>query len=1026
MVGSLLHPLNIFIVGLGTGFLIPLLNRLGKGWVAAAFLAALAAMTLISAVCAIHLYYGGEPIEILTGGALPPYAINLRMGLAEAFVATGATATALLGAIYVLREKYAVMLLYLILVMGVIGMIATRDLFNLFVFLEIVSIATYGLLSLGSRPEALSASFKFLMATVVASTFFLLGTMLLYAATGILNIDDLIAAREGIAGPIAFAALMLLLGCLLLELKPFPANGWGLDVYETAPGSIAALVASVVSAGVFFALLKLMPLFEDYWVVIAATGAITFVFANLIGLSQTKAQRLLGYSSVGQMGLLYMAAALLHIVDAKAAMPLVIGGLFINHLLAKAGLFWLAGVVSRERLTDWAGLGQHPIVLAGFGILICAIAGLPPFPGFWAKWQYIVSLASHGKFVWIAIALLGSLLEAAYLFRWLALTLHRPAGAKDWKPSRLALLPVFGAGALLALCGYGAARMAGLDADWIFLPLIAGLAIVVLGCVSDPAQRIAAILTVAAGGYWLVQGMTGIGFLFGALFFAGSAALVIASLYRKERRPGFYPFLVVLLLSLQALPRAATGLEFFVLFEFVTLASYFLILRRPEARSAAFSYVLFSLTSGYCLIAGFAVAHAVTGEVSLSALLTAAPESALAFGLLAAGFLIKAGAVGVHVWLPGAYADSDDDLSAILSAVVSKAPIFGLVVAAYATIRSEAMLDLAYAVGCLGMLTTVVGAVLALRQDDIKRMLAYSSMSQLGYIVAAVALMSHLGWVTALYLTANHLAVKGILFLVAAAVVLRTGRRTFSALGGLVKSMPVTFGIALVGVVAMSGLPPFTGFGGKWLLLSAMMEKGWYLPIALGVLATLVGLLYMVRFIRAIFLGPPRGATHTVPEAPWPILTAQAILIAGILIMTFFPKLLIVPISEAIDPAFASTLVWEGMSLELIYGYWNPLPTMAAAVAVSLLLIAALWLVRRRTARLPGTARSANFYDHYQPLLAAVTPPWAVTFWTAVARSTQRLGMLAGRVYTGNGQAYTLTVFYYFVAVYMVCAAISF
>ncbi len=142
--------------------------------------------------------------------------------------------------------------------------------------------------------------------------------------------------------------------------------------------------------------------------------------------------------------------------------------------------------------------------------------------------------------------------------------------------------------------------------------------------------------------------------------------------------------------------------------------------------------------------------------------------------------------------------------------------------------------------------------------------------------------------------------------------------------------------------------------------------------------------------------------------------------------MTFFPKLLIVPISEAIDPAFASTLVWAGMSLELIYGYWNPLPTMAATVAVSLMLFAVLWLVRRRTARLPGSARSVNFYDHYQPLFAAFTPPWAVTFWTAVAGSTQRLGMLAGRIYTGDGQAYLLTVFYYFVAVYMVCAAISF
>ena len=94
------------------------------------------------------------------------------------------------------------MLLYLLLVMGIQGMVMTRDLFNLFVFLEIVSIATYGLLSLQDTSAALSATFKYLMATVLASTFFLIGTMLLYAVTGLLNIDDLIANRVSITGPI--------------------------------------------------------------------------------------------------------------------------------------------------------------------------------------------------------------------------------------------------------------------------------------------------------------------------------------------------------------------------------------------------------------------------------------------------------------------------------------------------------------------------------------------------------------------------------------------------------------------------------------------------------------------------------------------------------------------------------------------------------------------------------------------------------------------------------------------------------
>ena len=160
------------------------------------------------------------------------------------------------------------------IVMGIQGMVMTRDLFNLFVFLEIVSVATYGLLSLGSTTAALSASFTFLMATIVASTFFLLGTMLLYAVTGMLNIDDLIADRATIVGPVGFAGLMLLLGCLLLELKPFPANGWGLDVYETAHSGVAALIATGVSAGVFFALLtNLFPLFESHAEVIAIFGA---------------------------------------------------------------------------------------------------------------------------------------------------------------------------------------------------------------------------------------------------------------------------------------------------------------------------------------------------------------------------------------------------------------------------------------------------------------------------------------------------------------------------------------------------------------------------------------------------------------------------------------------------------------------------------------------------------------------------------------------------------------------------------
>ena len=142
--------------------------------------------------------------------------------------------------------------------------------------------------------------------------------------------------------------------------------------------------------------------------------------------------------------------------------------------------------------------------------------------------------------------------------------------------------------------------------------------------------------------------------------------------------------------------------------------------------------------------AGFANVAAIDGTISLSALVHAGPEANRAFVLLATGFLIKAGAIGVHVWLPGAYTEAEDDVTAMLSAVVSKVAMFGLLIGTYLTIRSEVGLELAHAMTWIGMLTTLFGALMALRQNDFKRMLALSSMSQIGYIVTAIGLMSHL------------------------------------------------------------------------------------------------------------------------------------------------------------------------------------------------------------------------------------------------------------------------------------------
>ena len=476
MVEALLHPLNIFLFGLGGSFLIPLLYRIAKPLPAVIFVLALAGIVAVSGACLWAVYHGQPVLESFTAGSAPPYSINLRVGPWEGVCAFSVNIVALLAAWHLwdrLRQNYAAQLLFLLLIMGVNGMVMTRDLFNLFVFLEIVSIATYGLLGFDGTPAALAAGFKYILATVLASTFFLLGTALLYHVTGTLNIDDMIVHRALIAGPIGTTALLLVLSCLIIELKPFPANGWGLDVYQSASSGVAALVSGAVSAGVFFALFKLLPLFENYLTLIAVSGGITFLFSNLAGLRQTNVQRMLGYSSIAQMGLLTLALALMRQPGAEASMPLVVGGLFVNHLLAKAGLFFLAGAVNRPQVDDWSALAGRPLIMLIFAILLVAIAGLPPFPGFWSKWELVVRVATAGQYAWIAVILIGSLLEIAYMFRWFKqATRAVEQGAIAVSPGRL--LPAGLCAVFLCVSGYVAANLSGAASLWIFAPLGAG------------------------------------------------------------------------------------------------------------------------------------------------------------------------------------------------------------------------------------------------------------------------------------------------------------------------------------------------------------------------------------------------------------------------------------------------------------------------------------------------------------------------------------------------------------------------
>jgi formate hydrogenlyase subunit 3/multisubunit Na+/H+ antiporter MnhD subunit len=1031
----LLHPLGIYVLALGAGFLIPLFDRAHRHSAILVFLAALAGMVAIAAGNLLAISHSGAVIEIETAGIAPPFAINLRFGLFEGGFALAVNIAALLAAWHylpALKQHASALLLFLIMVMGINGVIMTRDLFNLFIFIEITSLATYALIGMERTGTVLAAGFKYIIATSVATTFFLLGTILIYYQTGTLNIDDIVARSEMIQGPVGLIATLFVLTSLLIELKPYPANGWGLDVYETAHSGIASLVSVGVSAGVLFALYKLLPLMGPYLDSIAIIGGITFLFSNIIGLKQDNAKRLLGYSSIGQMGLLVLALALLTQMDAAAQLALVVGGLFVNHLLAKAGLFWLAGIVDREAISDWSAIARKPGLVLLFGIMIAALIGLPPFPGFWAKWQLVLLLADGGSYGWMALILIGSLLEAAYLFRWFGHARRQDdtqAGATTsfWQPAPVAIaaLLLFGIGYLMA------ATMA-IETPAVFLPLAAALLLWLLDAAPGRLKNPVMLAVVGAGGYWLTQDLEGLNRLFAYLLIGGGLLVSIAGMVRTDSRKGFYPWLALLLLSLALLLRATTSLEFFFGWELMTLSSYLLITLGRNGVKPALNYLLFSLASAYFILAGFAVAYASTGSLMLADL-GGSDMAGIIFSLLAAGFVIKMGGFGFHVWLPDAYAEADDDFTAILSAVVSKAGVFGLIlIAAYLGIRADIGLDPAYVLGWIGILTATFGALMAVFQEDIKRLVAYSSMGQLGYIVTGIALMSHLGWVTALYLTVNHFLFKGILFLSVAGVVLRTNQRLMYKMGGLIKNMPFTFVFTMIAIIAMSGVPPLTGFGGKWMLFNGLMEKGWYFIAAFAFFSSAVAFLYMFRLLQTVFLGQRKLEHRELREAPAILLVPQFIMVAAIMVISAYPKLLLDPLSAAVDPWIANTLVWEGLALQTHYGYWNA-PLIMAIVAgvwmvplIILLLVSLTLKIQKveqfnivyaaeRPHRPEDTHFAYNFFAHYERAIGFLVRPRATAFWNAAVEWSHTLGSSLRVFYNGNGQTYALFILIYFV-----------
>lgn len=448
---------------------------------------------------------------------------------------------------------------------------------------------------------------------------------------------------------------------------------------------------------------------------------------------------------------------------------------------------------------------------------------------------------------------------------------------------------------------------------------------------------------------------------------------------------GFYN---VLLLATNLVFVASNAFFFLMVWEIMALSAYCLVSfehEEAETRNAGVLYFIMSHLGTGCLILGFLLLFQATGSYDFAGFRhlgerLATPQRNAAFLLFLAGFGVKAGIVPLHIWLPAAHPVAPSNISALMSGVLIKTGIYGIARVCFDFMGAPAMWW-GVLVLTIGTVSAVLGVLYALMEHDLKRLLAYHSIENIGIILmgfgAALmflntghAVLATLALVAGLYHTMNHAVFKALLFMGAGAVLHSTHTRNMEEMGGLAKRMPRTALFFLIGAVAISALPPLNGFVSEWLTYQALLQGFGSTPRLLrllfpigGAMLALTGALAAACFVKAFgitFLAQARSnRAATAHEAHGAMIGGQALLAIACLVLGLFPVQfinLLDPITKSLTgEALAGQLsLANGLVLgnSLVNG-GSVSPLGIALVGIGLLAVPfGFWLVLSRSAKL--------------------------------------------------------------------------
>jgi hydrogenase-4 component B len=513
-------------------------------------------------------------------------------------------------------------------------------------------------------------------------------------------------------------------------------------------------------------------------------------------------------------------------------------------------------------------------------------------------------------------------------------------------------------------------------------------ALMLAGSLLGSAGALWALLVPAPGSFLLISGLPfGAGeigidplsafFLLPVFLVTGCGALYGVGYWPAAQHPGNVGrltfFLGLLSASLTVLMLARNLVLFLVVWEIMALAAFFALTvedEKPQVRDAGLLYLVTAHLGALVLFAMVALLKGATGSYLLPAPGSLSGQGGLAAGIFLTallGFGLKAGVMPLHVWLPSAHANAPSHISALLSGVVLKTGIYGMVRV------FSCFYDIPAWWGCsvllLGAVSGVLGVAFAIGQHDLKRLLAYHSIENIGIIMMGlgVALIGQsqgspaliaLGLGGALLHVLNHATFKALLFLAAGSVIHATGTREIELLGGVSRRLPWSSGFFLLGAVAICGLPPLNGFVSELMIYLGFFSsiRSYHsivgaLPALAAPVLALVGGLAVACFVKVygvVFLGNPRSPDHTQGhEAPASMLVPMGLLALVCLLIGAAPGLLALPLGNALL-SYQSSPAAPALGSLFPFGW-------ISLLAVGLLGLAALAaaLLARRARRLP-------------------------------------------------------------------------